>query len=126
MVEKKHEQEKLFFQWLQSELPNHTVSKTMMDRWLEYEDRRTPEALWLYDADKMESVIQAREYTMRGCTGLEEFLGLIPKFTTSQMVTWGKVLCEEVHQSHVPRQKISIIFVTGLLYQSLVDTRAKC
>jgi 5'-deoxynucleotidase YfbR-like HD superfamily hydrolase len=58
----------------------------MMDRWQEYEDRESLEALWLYDADKMESVIQSREYAMRGYANLEEFLGLIPKFTTSQMV----------------------------------------
>ncbi|TVY12539.1 hypothetical protein LARI1_G009226 [Lachnellula arida] len=96
-----------------------------MDRWQEYEDRKTPEALWLYDADKMESVIQSREYAERGYANLEEFLGLIPKFTTSQMAAWGKVLHEEIQHSQIQRQHIPIIFIAGLFYQSFVYSRAK-
>lgn len=97
----------------------------MMDRWQEYEDRKTPEALWLYDADKLESVIQSVEYTLRGYPNLEEFLGLVPKFKSPQMAAWGKVLLEELQQGQTHRQQIPIIFVTGLLYQSLVETRPK-
>jgi 5'-deoxynucleotidase YfbR-like HD superfamily hydrolase len=92
-----------------------------MELWQEYEDRKTPEALWLYDADKMESVIQSREYTERGHTNLDEFLGLIPKFTTSQMAAWGKALLEETQQGQIHRQHIPIIFVTGLFYQTFVE-----
>ena len=114
-VDKKHEQEKLFFQWLQCILPDHPASKLMMDRWQEYEDMVTPEALWLYDADKMESVIQSREYTMRGHANLEEFLQLIPRFTTSQMAAWGRVVHEELQQDQTPKLQIPIIFVTGML-----------
>jgi len=91
-----------------------------MELWQEYEDRKTPEALWLYDADKMESVIQSREYDERGHTNLEEFLGLIPKFTTSQMAAWGKVLHEEIQQVQIHRQHIPIIFVTGLFCHHLL------
>jgi hypothetical protein len=81
--------------------------------------------MWLYDADKMESVIQSREYAGRGHTNLDEFLGLIPKFTTSHMATWGKVTLEELQQGQIHKQRIPVIFVTGLLYQSLVEIRAK-
>jgi 5'-deoxynucleotidase YfbR-like HD superfamily hydrolase len=95
-----------------------------MGLWQEYEDRKTPEALWLYDADKMESVIQSREYAERGHTNLEEFLGLVPKFTTSQMAAWGNVLHEEIQHNQIYRQYIPIIFVTGLYYQSLFESRA--
>jgi 5'-deoxynucleotidase YfbR-like HD superfamily hydrolase len=46
-----------------------------MELWQEYEDRKTPEALWLYDADKMESVIQSREYAERGIRTSKSFWG---------------------------------------------------
>ncbi|KFZ23194.1 hypothetical protein V502_02324 [Pseudogymnoascus sp. VKM F-4520 (FW-2644)] len=105
-VYKKHEQEKRFFQYAKSILPDHPVPEYWMELWQEYEDRKSKEALWLYDADKAESVIQSVEYANRGHKNLSEFLGLIPKFTTPQMANWGKVLREEVHRP--------IIFVTGL------------
>ena len=92
-----------------------------MELWQEYEDRETAEALWLYDADKMESVIQSIEYAARGHSNLGEFLGLIPKFTTSQMITWGEVVHEEIRRDQTPRRYVPIIFVTGLfchLYRS--------
>ncbi|KAN0112373.1 hypothetical protein V8E51_005324 [Hyaloscypha variabilis] len=82
----------------------HDKLRDLMELWQEYEDRKTPEALWLYDADKMES----------RHTNLEEFLGLIPKFTTPQRAAWGRVLHEEIQQGQIHRQHIPIIFVTGL------------
>jgi len=69
----------------------------------------------------MESVIQSREYAERGHTNLEEFLGLILKFTTPQRAAWGRVLHEEIQQGQIHRQHIPIIFVTGLFYQSFVE-----
>ncbi len=72
----------------------------------------------------MESVIQSIEYARRGHTNLDEFLGLIPKFATSHMATWGEVTLEELQQGQIRKQRIPIIFVTGLLYQSFVETRA--
>ncbi|KAH9217800.1 HD domain-containing protein [Leptodontidium sp. 2 PMI_412] len=110
----KHEQEKLFFQYTETILPGHPTPQYWLELWQEYEERKTPETMWLYDADKMESVIQSREYAGRGYTNLEEFLGLIPKFTTSHMATWGKVTLEELQQGQIRRQQIPIIFVTGL------------
>ncbi|CZS92468.1 uncharacterized protein RAG0_03043 [Rhynchosporium agropyri] len=100
--------------WATSILPNHPAPRYWIELWQEYEERQTAEARWLYDADKMESVIQSREYTGRGYPNLDEFLGLIPKFTTSHMATWGKVLHEEIKHDQVQQRRVPIIFVTGL------------
>ncbi|KAK2963178.1 putative metal-dependent phosphohydrolase [Blattamonas nauphoetae] len=57
----KHELEKQGFQQLVSDLPD-PISKDFLDLWLEFEEGTTPEARFMKEIDKLEMVLQAREY----------------------------------------------------------------
>ena len=60
--EEKHRLEKAAMEKLQSILHPSKLGDELMALWLEYEDGKTPESVYVKDIDKFEMILQANEY----------------------------------------------------------------
>jgi putative hydrolase of HD superfamily len=59
--------------------------------WQEYEDSKTPEAIFVHDVDKLELLLQMFEYerTAQGKTDLSEFAYVAKKIETDEVRQWA-------------------------------------
>ncbi|MBI4018893.1 MAG: HD domain-containing protein [Candidatus Aenigmarchaeota archaeon] len=65
----KHEKEEKAFETLLRDLDD----KEIINLWHEYEERKTPESLFVHDIDKLEMTLQALEYEKKHGAYLEDF-----------------------------------------------------
>jgi len=65
----KHEKEEKAFETLLEDLDDREI----LDLWHEYEERKTPESMFVHDVDKLEMSLQALEYEKRHGAYLEDF-----------------------------------------------------
>ena len=110
------------FRYIESLLKpfNENLGREIRDAWLEFEQRETKEAQYMYEVDKLECMIQAHEYEQKsyGKKDLEEFQGLAAKIESAECRSWLELLQQErlAHFSK-RRQRIPVIFVLGNSYQ---------
>lgn len=77
-----------------------------MAAWLDYEEGRTAEGLWMREMDKFECLMQAHEYEQRthGEKDLNEFQGLSSKIRSPEGRAWLGSLQQErsAHLTSIP------------------------
>lgn len=93
--EEKHRREKNAMDEMTSLVCGVQAKEEIMTLWEEYEMGSTAEAMLVKDIDKLEMIIQAKEYEEDQGMNLQEFFDSTKgKFTTDT----GKLLAEEVHR----------------------------
>jgi putative hydrolase of HD superfamily len=67
------------------------AGEEMRAAWQEYEDSKTPEAVFVHDVDKLELLLQMFEYerTSEGKNDLSEFAYVANKIETSEVKQWA-------------------------------------
>ncbi|KIM33021.1 hypothetical protein M408DRAFT_190844 [Serendipita vermifera MAFF 305830] len=78
------------------------AAQRIFSLWQEYEERKTPEARFVKDLDRLEMALQAREYERRHAEGssnavadlnLQQFFdSSIPKIENAEVKSWGAAL----------------------------------
>ncbi|EMR09794.1 hypothetical protein PNEG_01977 [Pneumocystis murina B123] len=71
------------------------AAKEMIDLFLEYEEGKTPEALFVKDIDKFELLVQMVEYEKRTKKNLQQFLCVVPKIGNSLILEWVNDVLKE-------------------------------
>lgn len=119
-TEEKYKMEDFGFRYIESLLKasNPTLGSTLRSLWLEFEQRESEEAKYMYQVDKFECMIQAFEYERKtfGEKDLDEFQGQLSRITSGDMLECARLLeCER--QSHFSRrrQRIPLVFLAGML-----------
>ncbi|CCJ30819.1 unnamed protein product [Pneumocystis jirovecii] len=89
--EEKHKRELDAMLTLTSKILPKTQSmaaKEMLDLFLEYEEGKTEEALFVKDIDKFELLVQAIEYEKKTKKNLQQFLCVLPKIKNPLILEW--------------------------------------
>lgn len=75
---------------------NETAANDIKERWLDYEEQRCPEAIFVKDLDKFEMLVQCFEYE-RANPGknLSQFYDSVKYITTDEVKGWTKALLQE-------------------------------
>ena len=121
LPEEKYKLEDSGFRYLESLLKpfNDEIGVSLREAWLEYENRETKEAKYVYEVDKLECIIQAHEYEQRthGEKDFEEFQGYSSKIKSSMGKEWLELLRQE-RQAHFSkrRNRSPVIFVIGTFF----------
>ncbi|KAE9566305.1 hypothetical protein CGMCC3_g17536 [Colletotrichum fructicola] len=117
--DRKQELESTGFKWIESLVrPGYPVlAQELVDAWLDYEEGRTNEGRWMKQMDKLECLIQAKEYEERTygeLGGLGEFQGLSKLVRDPEAKAWADLLNKE-RNLHLERRgsRLPIVFVTG-------------
>ncbi|KAI8332294.1 HD domain-containing protein [Chlamydoabsidia padenii] len=85
-------------------LGNTTMVQEIVDLWHEYEEAKTPEALFVKDLDKFEMIVQALEYEKSDGKQLESFFeSTRGKFKHPAVKAWAEALYEE-RKGNTPQQ----------------------
>lgn len=71
------------------------AAKEMIELFIEYEEGKTPEALFVKDIDKFELLVQTVEYERRTKKNLQQFLSVVPKIKSPLILEWVKDVLEE-------------------------------
>lgn len=98
LLEEKHQLELDAMITLTSKILPETSSqaaKEMIDLFLEYEEGKTPEALFVKDIDKFELLVQMVEYEKRTGKNLQQFLCVVPKIRNSLILQWVNDVLKE-------------------------------
>ncbi|KAF4417537.1 HD domain-containing protein [Colletotrichum fructicola] len=98
--DRKQELESTGFKWIESLVrPGYPVlAQELVDAWLDYEEGRTNEGRWMKQMDKLECLIQAKEYEERTygeLGGLGEFQGLSKLVRDPEAKAWADLLNKE-------------------------------
>uniref|UniRef100_L2FMT1 Ybr242w-like protein n=1 Tax=Colletotrichum fructicola (strain Nara gc5) TaxID=1213859 RepID=L2FMT1_COLFN len=117
--DRKQELESTGFKWIESLVrPGYPVlAQELVDAWLDYEEGRTNEGRWMKQMDKLECLIQAKEYEERTygeLGGSGEFQGLSKLVRDPEAKAWADLLNKE-RNLHLERRgsRLPIVFVTG-------------
>ncbi|KAK2777113.1 ybr242w-like protein [Colletotrichum kahawae] len=117
--DRKQQLERTGFKWIESLVrPGYPVlAQEVVDAWLDYEEGRTNEGRWMKQMDKLECLIQAKEYEERTygeAGGLGEFQGLSNLVRDPIAKAWADLLNKE-RNLHLERRgsRLPIIFITG-------------
>ncbi|KAI7901807.1 HD domain-containing protein [Cokeromyces recurvatus] len=94
--EEKFRLEKNAMDGFKESLGNTETAKEIVDLWLEYEDAKTPEALFVKDLDKFEMIVQALEYEKSDKKKLQGFFDSTKgKFQHPAVKAWAEALYKE-------------------------------
>ncbi|KAK1656973.1 hypothetical protein BDP55DRAFT_687326 [Colletotrichum godetiae] len=107
------------FEWIERLLePGYPeLADELKNAWLDYEEGRTEEGRWMKQMDKLECLIQAKEYeeqTFGAEKGLEEFQSLRKQLQAPEAKHWDALVQRE-REAHFSKRKqqLPLIFVMG-------------
>ncbi|KAF3938915.1 hypothetical protein ABW19_dt0200494 [Dactylella cylindrospora] len=81
---------------------SESIAAEFMDLWMEYEDGKTPEAIFVKDVDRYELVLQTIEYEKTHQIDLKEFLHVAEGVKTPFMKEWvAEALSQRDKDPHI-------------------------